>query len=47
MTIEIMLNDLKADVQSYILSKLGLSSPEEGNLDIVPLATIEIEDCLN
>jgi hypothetical protein len=42
-SIDIMFNDLKEDVQKYILEQLGLKSPAEMNWDVVPLDTLEYE----
>ena len=43
MKIEIFWNDLKKEKQKEILEKLG----ENCNWDIIPMATIEIEDNLD
>jgi len=37
---EIYFDDLKEDKQEELLEGRGLDSPEEGNLDVFPLATI-------
>lgn len=37
---EIMLNDLRSEKQAEVLSFLGLSSPKEGNYDVIPLFII-------
>jgi len=37
---EIYFDDLKEDKQEQILEGRGLESPEEGNLNVFPLATI-------
>ena len=42
-SIDIMFDDLKEDVQKYILEQLGLESPSEMNWDVVPLTTLEYE----
>jgi hypothetical protein len=42
-SIDIMFNDLKEDVQKYILEQLGLKSPSEMNWEVVPLTTLEYE----
>jgi hypothetical protein len=42
-SIDIMFDDLKEDVQKYILEQLGLSSASDMNWDIVPLTTLEYE----
>lgn len=41
--VEIFIDDLKPNVQKELLKAMNLNSPEEGNLDIFPLFTIEIE----
>lgn len=37
---EIMLDDLKTEKKAEVLEFLGLSSPKEGNYDVVPLFII-------
>jgi hypothetical protein len=37
---EIYLNDLKEEVQKEFLKFMGMSSPEEGNFDSMPIAAI-------
>ena len=39
-TMEIFLHDLVPETQKEVLKLLGLETPEEGNLDTIPLATI-------
>lgn len=41
---EINFDDLKENVQKEILELMKLEKPEDGNLDIVPLTVIEIND---
>jgi hypothetical protein len=41
---ELYLRDLKPEAQRRVLSFLGLKSPEEGNLDVFPIATIPKPD---
>ena len=43
MTIQIMLADLTPEKQKEILDAMHISVPEEGNLDEVPVATLETE----
>lgn len=40
MRMEIYLDDLKEDKQEELLEGRGLESPEEGNLDVFPIAVI-------
>ena len=42
-SIDIMFDDLKENVQKYILDQLGLESPAEMNWDVVPLTTLEYD----
>ena len=45
MPTNIMFTDLKEEVQKKLLKKLGLKTPEEGNLDIAPISVIHtLED---
>jgi hypothetical protein len=41
---ELYLRDLKPEAQRRVLRFLGLKSPEEGNLDVFPIATIPKPD---
>ena len=41
MKIEIMFDDLKADVQKEVLKLYGINDPKEMNLDIIPLIVLE------
>ena len=43
-TMEIFLHDLVPETQKEILKLLGLETPEDGNLDTVPLATVTAAD---
>jgi len=40
---EIYFEDLKEEVQKELLEFLGIESPEEENLDVVPLCVLERE----
>ena len=42
--IEVYFSDLHKDAQEATLDLLRIKSPEELNLDIVPLFTLEMED---
>jgi hypothetical protein len=42
--VEVYLHDLKEEAQKKVLEALKLSSPEEGNLDVFPLFTLETDD---
>jgi len=37
---EIMIRDLKDDVQKDVLAFLGIKTVEDGNYDVVPIAVI-------
>lgn len=39
-----MFADLKEEKQKEVLEAFGINSPEEANLDVVPIATITIEE---
>ena len=39
---DIYLRDLKPEVQQQYLDALGLDSPEEGNFDFFPIASIPL-----
>jgi hypothetical protein len=41
---ELYLRDLKPEAQRRVLRFLGLKSPEDGNLDVFPIATIPKPD---
>lgn len=41
MAMEIYYDDLKEEKQEELLEGRGLESPEEGNLDVFPIATIK------
>lgn len=43
MSIDIYLDDLKPDIQMQVLQALGISSAQDGNYDVLPLFTIQIE----
>ena len=43
-TLTIMLEDLNSDAQKEVLEFYGYDSPEEGNLDVVPLFVLEKEE---
>jgi len=43
-TLEIFFHDLVPETQKEVLKLLGLETPEEGNLDTVPLATVTAAD---
>lgn len=43
MNIEIYLDDLRPEVQEQILHALGMTSAQDGNYDVLPLFTIQIE----
>ena len=38
---ELYFRDLNEEAQKRLLKFLGISSPEEGNLDVVPLCVLE------
>lgn len=40
-TVEIFFSDLNQNVQKELLDAEGISSPEEANWDVFPLATLE------
>jgi len=42
-TLTIMLDDLNPEAQKVVLEFYGYKSPEEGNLDVVPLFILEKE----
>lgn len=42
--IEIFIEDLVPEVQQEVLEAMGLKTPEEGNLDVCPLFTLEIDN---
>ena len=42
--IEIYIRDLVPDVQQEVLAAMGLKCPEEANLDIFPLFTLEPDE---
>jgi len=42
-TFEVYFKDLKEEVQKELLEFLGIESPEEENLDVVPLCVLERE----
>jgi len=42
-TLTIMLDDLNSKAQKEVLEFYGYKSPEDGNLDIVPLFVLEKE----
>lgn len=44
LSFEIYITDLKEDVQRQLLEQLGITTPEQGNYDITPLCTINIEE---
>lgn len=45
MPTDIMFADLKEKVQKELLKKLGLETPEEGNLDVFPISVMHtLED---
>ena len=40
-----MFSDLKEEIQKVLLEKLGIKTPEEGNLDVFPIAVVHtLED---
>ena len=41
---DIYFRDLKPDVQAQYLAALGFDSPEEGNLDVFPLASLPLDE---
>ena len=43
-TLEIMFDDLDVKVQKKVLEFYGYDSPEEGNLDVVPLFILEKQE---
>jgi len=43
MNMEIWFSDLREEAQKKVLEALGLKSPEEGNLDVIPLFVLETE----
>ena len=43
-TLEIMFDDLNARARKEVLEFYGYDSPEEGNLDVVPLFVLEKEN---
>ena len=43
-TLSIMLEDLNSKAQREVLKFYGYDSPEEGNLDVVPLFILEKEE---
>lgn len=43
-TLEIMFDDLNAKAQKKVLEFYGYVSPEEGNLDVVPLFILEKQE---
>ena len=43
-TLTIMLEDLNSKAQKEVLEFYGYGSPEEGNLDVVPLFILEKEE---
>ena len=43
-TLTIMLEDLNGKAQKGVLEFYGYDSPEEGNLDVVPLFVLEEEE---
>jgi len=43
MSFELYFRDLNEDAQQRLLEFYGLQSPEEGNLDITPIAILETE----
>ena len=43
-TFNIFFNDLKPEVQEDLLKTFGLSSADEMNWELVPVATVDIED---
>lgn len=44
-TIDIMFDDLKPEVQSQFLEALKLESAEDGNFDTMPIAVYETDVC--
>jgi hypothetical protein len=42
--VELHLRGLKPEAQMRVLKFLGLKSPEDGNLDVFPIATISKSD---
>ena len=43
-TLEITFDDLNSKAQREVLEFYGYNSPEDGNLDVVPLFVLEKED---
>ena len=43
-TFSIFFNDLKPEAQAELLKTFGLSSADEMNWELVPIATVDIED---
>ena len=43
-TLQIMFDDLDKEAQKKVLEFYGYDSPEEGNLDVVPLFVLEKEE---
>ena len=43
-TLNIMLTDLNSESQKEVLHFYGYQSPEEGNLDVVPLFVLEKDE---
>jgi len=43
-TLTVMLDDLNPESQKEVLEFYGYMSPEEGNLDVVPLFSLEKEE---
>jgi len=43
-SLEIYFSDLVKDAQTKVLKFYNLATPDDGNLDIVPIAILDVED---
>ena len=43
-SLEIYFHDLIKDTQTKVLKFYNLATPDDGNLDIVPIAILDVED---